>query len=82
MRIQKADCSNFPISSEGPHRRLLNATEAASFLCVVPGTLAKWRVYGTGPKFIRVNRRIAYDIADIAEWLSQRRVGSTSEVLS
>jgi hypothetical protein len=58
---------------------LMTAKRVAENLCVTVGTLAKWRLYGTGPRFIRVNRRIAYDPADVAAWLDARRVTSTSE---
>jgi hypothetical protein len=67
---------NLPDGSATP---LLSAKHASSILCVTIGTLAKWRVYGNGPKFIRVNRRIAYHPKDIADWLNARRVCSTSE---
>ncbi len=61
------------------HQGLLNAKAASAHLCVTEGTLAKWRLTGSGPRFIRVNRRIAYDPADITAWLDARRVASTSE---
>jgi hypothetical protein len=60
---------------------LLKAKFVSEQLCVTEGTLAKWRLYGTGPNFIRVGRRIAYDPADVAAWLDARRVSSTSEVM-
>lgn len=60
---------------------LLPASIVAPQLCVTQGTLAKWRLNGSGPRYIRVGRRIAYDPADIAAWLNVRRVTSTSEVL-
>jgi len=58
---------------------LLSAKHVSSILCVTIGTLAKWRVFGSGPKLIRINRRIAYHPKDIADWLNSRRVSSTSE---
>ena len=60
---------------------LLHTAALAERLNVTKGTLAKWRLYGSGPCFIRVGRRIAYDPADVAAWLDARRVNSTSEVL-
>jgi hypothetical protein len=60
---------------------LINARHTAQYLCVTEGTLAKWRLSGQGPKFIRVNRRIAYHPRDVAEWLDARRVSSTSQTL-
>ena len=66
---------NLPEATATP---LLSAKHVSNILCVTIGTLAKWRVYGNGPKFIRVNRRIAYHPKDIADWLNARRVSSTS----
>lgn len=59
---------------------LIKARALSEQLCVTEGTLAKWRLYGGGPDFIRVGRRIAYDPNDVAAWLDARRVSSTSEV--
>ena len=58
---------------------LLNAKHTAKHMCITEGTLAKWRLTGEGPKFVRVGRRIAYDPKDVAEWLDARRVSSTSQ---
>lgn len=60
---------------------LMTTKDLAEQVRVTEGTLAKWRLYGVGPDFIRVGRRIAYDPADVAAWLSARRVNSTSEVI-
>lgn len=60
---------------------LLSEKDVAYKLLVTANTLSKWRVYGRGPRFIRVNRRIAYDPADVTAWLDARRVNSTSEVV-
>lgn len=59
---------------------LLKPKSLAEQLSVTDGCLAKWRVTGEGPRFIRVGRRIAYDPRDVQEWLDARRVGSTSQV--
>jgi hypothetical protein len=58
---------------------LLNAKHTAQHLCITEGTLAKWRLTGEGPKFVRVGLRIAYDPKDVTEWLDARRVSSTSQ---
>lgn len=42
-------------------------------------TLRKWRIYGTGPRFIRCGANVRYRNADIESWVSSRTVGSTSE---
>lgn len=61
---------------------LINAKHTAQHLCVTEGTLAKWRLKGVGPKFLRVGRRIAYDPRDVQTWLNSRRVNSTSQELA
>lgn len=59
---------------------LLTAKSLAERIGVTEGCLAKWRLDGaSGPKFIRVGRRIAYDPKDVAEWLDACRVASTSQ---
>ena len=59
--------------------QLITARELAPRLGVTEGCLAKWRLTGDGPKFIKVQRRIAYDPADVRDWLDARRVSSTSQ---
>jgi hypothetical protein len=66
---------------EYPLNTLTRPKTLAEQLGITEGTLAKWRLYGTGPNFIRVGRRIAYDPADVTAWLDARRVNSTSEVV-
>lgn len=60
-------------------RPLLSIEQTCNYLGVSGETMAHWRVSGSGPKFIKVNRRIAYDPKDIEDWLDARRVSSTSE---
>jgi hypothetical protein len=43
-----------------------------------PATLAKWRVSGDGPKFVRVGRTPRYRGSDINAWLASRTVSQTS----
>ena len=59
---------------------LMNEETTAAPLNVAPNTLAKWRVIGAGPKFIRCGRAIRYDPEDVDAWLSERKAQSTSEV--
>lgn len=41
--------------------------------------LAKLRLYGGGPKFIKLGRSIIYDSDDVDAWLNSLKRGSTSE---
>lgn len=58
--------------------QLLDPPELAQRLGITVGCLAKWRLVGEGPAFLRVGRRIQYDPRDISKWLDRRRRASTS----
>ncbi len=62
---------------------LLTATKAAGMLGVKPQTLARWRMDGRGPRFIRLGStaksRTAYTQAEIERWLDSHTATSTSE---
>lgn len=61
--------------------RLINESEAASFIGYTIRALQGWRVKGGGPKFIRVSARsIRYRRRDLIEWAEARLKTSTSEV--
>jgi len=46
---------------------------------VSPGTIANWRVVGSGPEFIRIGGRIYYPLAKIIEWENRNTHTSTAE---
>jgi hypothetical protein len=50
--------------------RLLNTNRTADFLGVRPKTLAKWRVYGGGPPFVRLGGRVMYDVTDLEKYVA------------
>lgn len=59
---------------------LFRPPKAASYLGLAISTLAKQRLRGDGPKFIRLSARaIGYLQADLDEWLAAKRCSSTSE---
>ena len=59
--------------------RLLNVNEAAERLGVSVSYLNKLRLKGTGPVFMKLGtRRVVYDPADLALWLSACRRSSTA----
>lgn len=49
--------------------RLVSAAEVALFLGVSYCTLAKHRIYGTGPSYIKIGGKIAYRAEDVLTWL-------------
>ena len=60
-------------------QHLLTVRDAADLLSVSPSYLNKLRVTGGGPTYCKIGTRVAYDPADLAEWLTSQRRRSTSE---
>lgn len=57
----------------------MSAVEAAAYIGVSKGWLDKLRHVGGGPDYIKIGRRIVYDITDIEAWLANKRLRHTSE---
>ena len=57
---------------------LLTVGEVAALLKVSRSALNKWRVYGSGPRFVYVGRRVRYRPADIAAFIADSTRTSTS----
>ncbi len=53
--------------------------DAAKYLKISESTLAKLRVYGGGPPFMRVGRAIRYSRAHLDEYMAAKLARSTSE---
>lgn len=62
-------------------RRLVKTEGASEYTTVAVSTLEKMRLYGGGPRFVKLGgRSVAYDLRDLDDWIdSQRKVSSTSE---
>ena len=59
----------------------LRPPQAAEYLGgLSTSTLAKWRVSGFGPRYLRVGARIVYEQADLDEWLISRRRRHTADL--
>jgi predicted DNA-binding transcriptional regulator AlpA len=67
--------------SHQPDQTLITPRQLAVRWECSEATLAKWRVNGDGPPFVRLGRKIAYRVADIEMWLDARRAASTSEYI-
>jgi predicted DNA-binding transcriptional regulator AlpA len=66
---------NNPIRTE----RLLTSKEAAEFLRVSTSWLAKSRMNGTGPAFVKIGRSVRYPEAGLLHWTRGCQRLSTSE---
>ncbi|AHG91862.1 hypothetical protein J421_4325 [Gemmatirosa kalamazoonensis] len=51
---------------------LLDAKEAAELVKLAPATLAKLRVVGGGPPYIKIGARVVYEVADLEAWVAAR----------
>ena len=58
---------------------LLPPKEAAQFLRVSLSWLAKARMRGDGPPYIKVGRSIRYAVTALLQWMKSRQRLSTSE---
>ena len=58
---------------------LLTQPETAEKTRLSERTLERHRLTGTGPKFVRLGRRIFYRREDVAEWIAANLCRSTSE---
>jgi hypothetical protein len=70
------------VSFDGPTLIPLACTvdEAAHILGYSRGWLAKARMTGGGPKFIKRPRKVLYELAELHRWLSsQTKYSSTAE---
>jgi predicted DNA-binding transcriptional regulator AlpA len=63
-------------------RRLLSTTEAARYCASSASTFEKLRVFGGGPVFVKIGRRVAYRLEDLDAWIDANRRKSTSRGLA
>jgi len=59
----------------------LNAAppRAAEFLGCSTSWLAKTRIKGGGPKYVKLGRKVLYPYAELEAWIQKRLTSSTSE---
>jgi excisionase family DNA binding protein len=63
-------------------RKRLCTKEAAAYVGLSKSTLDKLRVYGGGPSFSKLGRRVVYDAADLDKWLESNRRRTTSDLIA
>ena len=57
----------------------IDTQEAAEYCGLGHSTLVKYRVFGGGPPYFKIGRRVVYDPDDLDDWLRERRRVSTSD---
>jgi hypothetical protein len=55
-------------------KRLLTTRQTAEFLNTTTGELANLRHHGRGPTYIKISRKILYDMEDLELWLERHKV--------
>jgi excisionase family DNA binding protein len=80
MTSQPSLAGSLPQKPVGPALVLLTPKEAAKLLKVSLSWLAKARMRGDGPPYIRVGRQIRYSEAALLQWMKSRQRLSTSEL--
>jgi predicted DNA-binding transcriptional regulator AlpA len=60
----------------------LDTLAAAAYTGLASSTLEKLRVYGGGPRYLKLRRLVRYRQADLDDWLAAHIVSSTSDELS
>lgn len=58
---------------------LMRPRQAAEHLGVAVASLAKWRVSGDGPEFLKLGAAVRYRMQDLDAWVESRRARSTAE---
>lgn len=58
---------------------LMDTKAAAAFLDTKPNVLEQWRVYGRGPRFLKIGRAVKYSPADLRAYVEAAARSSTSE---
>ncbi len=62
-------------AERSPQPRRLSEVEAAEYLGPVQvRTLQDWRVRRVGPAYVKLGKRVAYDVADLDAFVAAQRV--------
>jgi hypothetical protein len=62
-----------------PSQKLLRPVAAGEFLGLSAHTLAKKRMTGDGPRFIKLGAAVRYDLKDLQDFVARSVRHSTSE---
>ena len=56
----------------------LRVADAACYTGLSKSTLDKLRVYGGGPLYLKLGKRVVYDRVDLDTWLADKKIANTS----
>ena len=55
----------------------LDTNEIAEAFATKPDTIRLWRREGRGPRWVRIEGRVLYSVADVQEWLATRETSES-----
>ncbi len=79
LKIEEAERLAPALKTIRSDERLLTPREAAEFLRVSISWLAKSRMRGDGPPFVKIGRGVFYRASALLQWLKSQERLSTSE---
>jgi hypothetical protein len=59
--------------------RIVPTRDAAAVLGLSESYLNKLRIYGGGPPYLKIGKRVLYDVKDLQTWARAHRRTNTSE---
>ena len=68
------------MSSLFPDR--MKTPKAATYTGLSQSSLTKLRMFGGGPRYVKLGRSVVYDRPDLDAWLNARKRTSTSDYLA
>ena len=67
------------MDQKNPGTITLRPAAAAAYTGLSTGRLAKLRLFGGGPEYIKIGRSVLYRRSDLDHWLSRNRRRSTAD---
>ena len=58
----------------GQESMVVDEREAAKFLGLSVQTLRNWRSFRKGPAYLKLGRRVVYQLRDLTEYLNEHRI--------
>jgi excisionase family DNA binding protein len=60
----------------------MTTAELADMMRTTTNTVHYWRASGTGPRALKVGKRVLYDVADVDEWIAARKTPADTRAAS
>ena len=58
--------------------RFFTPEKLSEELEIPTSTLAKWRLYGGGPRYVKMGKNIRYERSDVDQWVESQKRRTTS----